>query len=725
MPRLLLRTPALARDERGSVILMSIVLVFVMTLLGLALFDLAAIENRMSLTSAADARAFEVAQAGVERGLRELRDRLNNDAYGSESWADAVNSPCTLAPCLTTTTGGYRAMPLPIGTSSMPGGGTFTLEVMAVTVSEANATVDLAAAPPNRYPIGATCLPDSTTPALCADLVFLRSTGTLDSIPVAGGSPAPPGFLARRAIQVLVRGAPSSVLANGFVAAGTQSGEQPIVGNALIAGSIHTMHPNGVGGPPVALDFSAATAGQHNNLAGLSAVPTLYDRIPALHFQQPVCLPGQQCRAPADRFLSLGATLKVAKPIGGTPFASSVRLIGSARIGALGTPPTYGPANQPGKLLVDGVFVADGCTAVPGSCVDSFSTPGNVQTDLGAIGRAYPDNPVPAFPLLTGPVTIGGNPYAGLTNYFIAKAHLVNPADSVGASIGSADGLQVGTPGFRYPIAFRHKVTNALRVGEICWGRGNLPLVGPPSSSRGGKLPPNVNTLEFGYGAAGPSSGCESPSTSQDPLLVYFPSPNPATMATMGFSIERPAGLANVIEYRGAAIFLTTGRVRIEEPLQVSCNPLSIPPCTGEKFPDDYSLTILTTEMAEIGRFQANVSPVMALVYASGDLVSRSEIVATPTRILGSFAASRFCLGAVAAGMSGTCVSGNTNLPQLFQVPGDPRLWPEEILALGISRNGLAPNRWQAQIVPRLWLECGPLLPATTLPATPSGICGY
>ena len=50
----------LARDERGSVLLMSIMLVFVMTLLGLALFDLGAIENRMSLASQADLRAFEV-----------------------------------------------------------------------------------------------------------------------------------------------------------------------------------------------------------------------------------------------------------------------------------------------------------------------------------------------------------------------------------------------------------------------------------------------------------------------------------------------------------------------------------------------------------------------------------------------------------------------------------------------------------------------------------------
>ena len=57
-------SPCALAGERGSVILISIVLVFVMTLLGLALFELGAIENRMSLSSAADARAFEVAQGG-------------------------------------------------------------------------------------------------------------------------------------------------------------------------------------------------------------------------------------------------------------------------------------------------------------------------------------------------------------------------------------------------------------------------------------------------------------------------------------------------------------------------------------------------------------------------------------------------------------------------------------------------------------------------------------
>ena len=50
MTRPALPSPPPRAAERGSVILISIVLVFVMTLLGLALFELGAIENRMALT---------------------------------------------------------------------------------------------------------------------------------------------------------------------------------------------------------------------------------------------------------------------------------------------------------------------------------------------------------------------------------------------------------------------------------------------------------------------------------------------------------------------------------------------------------------------------------------------------------------------------------------------------------------------------------------------------
>src|SRR6266508_5903076 len=80
-----------AGNERGSALLMSLVLIFVMTVLGLALFDLGVVESRLVHTSQADARAFEIAQAGVERALRNLQDTYNADL----SWASGSPELCS------------------------------------------------------------------------------------------------------------------------------------------------------------------------------------------------------------------------------------------------------------------------------------------------------------------------------------------------------------------------------------------------------------------------------------------------------------------------------------------------------------------------------------------------------------------------------------------------------------------------------------------------------
>ena len=81
-------------SERGSALIISLMLLLVITILGLALFDLAQIENKSAAASLADYRAFELAQAGIERGIRELQNGFINDAYGSESWIDGTPA-CT------------------------------------------------------------------------------------------------------------------------------------------------------------------------------------------------------------------------------------------------------------------------------------------------------------------------------------------------------------------------------------------------------------------------------------------------------------------------------------------------------------------------------------------------------------------------------------------------------------------------------------------------------
>jgi hypothetical protein len=56
-------------DERGSVLVMGLMLVFVMTILGLALFNVAQLDARLKLGSQTTVKALEIAEAGLERGL--------------------------------------------------------------------------------------------------------------------------------------------------------------------------------------------------------------------------------------------------------------------------------------------------------------------------------------------------------------------------------------------------------------------------------------------------------------------------------------------------------------------------------------------------------------------------------------------------------------------------------------------------------------------------------
>jgi hypothetical protein len=267
------RSPCAFTDERGSVMLISIVLVFVMTLLGLALFELGAIENRMSLSSAADARAFEVAQGGIERALRELQDGFVGDTAGSESWADndGARAPICAPSCAT---GVYR--PMTLANTSFPGGGSYSVEIMLVTVAEANAT--------SPYPIGLSCFRNAAN--VCTNLVFVRSTGSVTDSSAAGAtSPAPAGYTAVKTIQVLARAYAPSVFANGVVA-GKPAALQPMNGNVLIAGSAHVLG-NPVGALP-ALDWNGATVGIRNHLSALTADAEILRRLSA---EQAVCAP--------------------------------------------------------------------------------------------------------------------------------------------------------------------------------------------------------------------------------------------------------------------------------------------------------------------------------------------------------------------------------------------------------------------------------------------------
>ena len=696
----------LARDQRGSVLLMSIVLVFVMTLLGLALFDLGAIENRMSLATQADLRAFEVAQAGIERALRELQDGFIADAAGAKSWADndGVRAPICTPSCVTTE---YR--PMTLANTSFPGGGSYAVEILLVTRAQANAT--------SPYPIGLNCFRNAAD--VCTNIVFVRSTGTVtDSTSGGATSPAPAGYTARKTLQVLARAYAPSVLANGLVA-GTPSGQQPVNGNVLIAGSAHVLG-SPVGALP-AINWSGTGVGFVNNLSTLApAAPTpdaeILRRLPA---QQAVCAPtATPCGSP--NVYSLGSDVQIARPTA----LAAITLTGGAAIGgaagAAYATGGSGPGSLAGKGPLDAIFVADGCQN--GACTDSYAVTSPSQlpiVDMGAIGRAYPENPVAPFPLLTGanPVTIGAGTYASMQTYFSTRAANLTADLTAAGRPGHSGGLFANTANWNTASPpsggnFTNK-NGAARRGRICWNR-------------------TTGVLTFGITGTGTTANpCNTPATAADPLLVYNTSANGWRITRTAFAGRASTQCAGTTQicYNGAAVIYNVNSVILEEAVTSVCLTGSNPTCTGEKFPTNDLLALLTPGNVTVSVTTTSVQRVMAMLYAGTDFIARSAPGGTITRIVGGVAASRFCFGG-----GGTCPGGASNHVEILQAPlngaspnlspvGDARALPEEILALAPSANAQAPKHWRVQSVPRLWLECRPTSGA--LPTTPTGVCSY
>jgi hypothetical protein len=676
---------ACAGSESGSALLISLVLILVMTLLGLALFDLAMIEGQLVLSSETDARSFEIAQAGLERALERLQRTMLDEqrafeqgllpAAAAPGWADG-STPAGGGAAIPLCTGGcetrFKVVDAGYIAADSKGfnGGSYEIAFKLLTLAEATGS-----------PYGQACRPDAATPTQCADLIFVRSTGTLAGAPV--------GYSSSRTIQVLVRATLGSPFAAGLTV-GTGSA-QAITGNARVAGSIHVL--DSVPGAP-AVSFGLG-AGQRNNWAGLEV--TTLGRLQALPL---VCPPGRSCSSDADKVESLGATLKVARPVG---LPALTLTGGAAALGQPGDSAPYGggTADNPtreGKGPLDGFFVADGCTL---PCTDNFtgvSVGGNTHVDGANITRPYPEAPVAPFPLLTDPATIGGIPYAhyacpagslcfGQADFLVS--HAANLTTQFDMNLGSPNGLRDDTGPFTIPsqpspsqpspppLTYTNRF-GASTTGEICWRR-----------STGPNLPPPL-TLEFG------SPSCDTPTSPQNPLLVY----------TTGSFFWNRFGGTTPMNYRGAALVLTTGPVQVEEVLQ-----------TAGKFGSDDLLAILTTNTIDVGVANSGVLPVMAFFYTQNRFrASPSTAHAAPAQVVGAIAAARACFATDAG-----CAPGGPNVPALYQVPlRDPNGVPPELL-FGTNRP------WRVAAVPGFWIECrrdSPPVSATS-PAIPTGACGY
>ena len=736
------------KEQRGSVLIVAMVLILTMTILGLALFDLAQIEGQMAGSSQTDARALYIAQAGLERGIRELRDGWMADSnaaggYGTETWADATNGPtCTPTSCDASV---YQLMN--IANTSLPAtgtdpGGTYTLEMKLVLVAEANNPISQGGA--YTYPYGQECIPDTGLPAVCANLVFLRSTGTVNG---------PPGFTSTVSVQTMVKAWPTSPFAAALTAGATQFITNPAIdGDYLAAGTVQVL---GSSSSNPAMRFQGGNSdGLRNNYQTLDGTYEL-DRI---RRRQLVCPPQTNCSGGANLVESLAAEIRI---YGGDNTTTMVRLNNNTNAGQNANTASYGQATggntRVGKGRLDGVYVATGCLlpCTASNIPFQFGSGAQIWVDYNNYTKPYQDRPpkLPlwyqaglVYPVLNQPARINGTNYPSYSTNFLqvngapldtqqvngglctnnSALNLpvpwectsgINPATAptLGDLFNNLHPPNPWAPGsftdntrpFRHTFTFTDK-SGTVRNAEICWKRSAM---GDPLNWNQGvnapNLPSQLNvaerpfTLEFGI------PDCTAPNPPTNPILINFSGP---------FSVSRAAGPSNYT-YRGSAIFLMLGNpFQIEETLLSYCTrdttlPGALGECpAGERFAEDHLLVFLSPNPVNIGVANNNVNTVMAHVWSNHQISLQRDV-----KIIGSLRGDYICFRNASQNPCG--VGGGGQEPRVYQAtPWDLRKIPEELPGGGASG-----DRWRVDGVPRFYLVCRP----GALPTTPTAACGY
>lgn len=751
---------ARVKEQRGSVLIVAMVLILTMTILGLALFDLAQIEGQMAGWSETDARALYIAQAGLERGIRELSNGWMADSnvaggYGTETWADATNGPtCTPTACDANV---YKLMN--IGNTSVPAtgtdpGGTYTLEMKLVLVAEANNPISQGAA--YTYPYGQECIPDTGAPTICANLVFLRSTGTVNG---------PPGFTSTVSVQTLVKAWPTSPFAAALTAGGTQFlTPAAIDGEFLAAGTVQVL---GSSSSNPAIRFQGGNSdGVRNNYQKLDATYEL-DRI---RRRQLVCPPQTDCTGGANLVESLGAEIRI---YGGDNTSTMVRLDNNTDAGKNGITGSYGQATggntRKGKGRLDGVYVATGCLlpCTTGNIPFNFGSSAQIWVDYNNYTKPYQDRPpkLPlwyqaggVYPRLDQPTRINGATYPSYSTNFmlthqvpsldtqqinggfctnnvgpawectvgrippaaenLGQVFLPNKAPPYNPTTNPWDyGFGTSIPPFRHSFTFIDKA-GTVRTAEICWKRSTM---GAGNSDGWNTLfPPNPGanlpsqavaaeqplTLEFGI------PDCNRPNPPTNPILINFGG---------AFKINRQpfsGPIASNLSYRGSAIFLMQSSLEFEETLLSYCRRDTTSPGTagecpaGERFAEDHLLVFLSPNSVNIGFTNPDVNTLMAHVWSDRNT---KIYLRRDTKVIGSLRGDYICFR---NSSSAACtVGGGGQDPSVYQVtPWDLRKIPEELPGGGASG-----DRWRVDGVPRFYLVCRP----GALPTTPTGTCGY
>lgn len=782
----------LLRDQRGSALLISLVMIVVITILGLALFELGQIEGQQSGASLGDARAFELAQAGMERAIRELSNAFLADAYGTESWVDGVNRPTCTPAC---ETGVYRTMTLANNTLPVAGvdpltgqdpGGTFTVELKQVTVAEANNPISQGAG--YTYPHGQTCIPSSPSTTVCANLMFVRSTGT-----VAAGFP--PGYQAVRTVQALVKAYSTSYFAGGLTAETAAGGNGPAIdGRVLIAGSVQILGTISIS--PAFQIAGGAGMGMRNNWADLwsdtdlAGVRTLARLTP----RQLICPTGASCTGGTNLVESLEAELKVYGNVNNT----MVTLNGNTDLGisTVQTGSAYGDASigsRFGKGRIDGVYVAGGCPFPCTSNAFSFDGSSTIYVDTNNYTKPYPYRPpklplnnqlnvTVLYPLAADGTVINGTTYpppggwwAGFfvdhaqTNPLLSGAPTEAPVGvtlttgrldflsaganggycgpayktgNFGATLSSGGGLTDSilppplpppvynsNDGFCHTFKFVNKA-GAVQVGEICWRRGVIPgslNLANPYPGYDLVTPTNsVPTIEFGVdNPTDNAAGRFGCAAANDPS-------NPVLIYhanspwTLGFTVQPLPVLPprRDYEYRGSAMIFTNTGVFNIQ--NTLQTTCSASPCGVDA----------------TGRGQRFPENNLLILINRTPAANVNIANSSATDIVNRFMGYVYSEGAIQTQFLSNLVGSLRAQQMCFNksngtsgclpsaAGGNPRFFqasfpdPRKIPAELPASSGDSGNRWLVNVVPRFWIECR-RGPGDTLPTTPTGTCQY
>jgi Tfp pilus assembly protein PilX len=671
-------------EQDGSALLISLMLIFIMTLLGLALFDLGVIENRMTAADEADARALEIANAGVEQAIRVASAGM----VVADTLADFT--------LYSTTENVYSTTA--VNDRPFLGGGTYTLEQMNVSSTSVNGA-----------PFGLSCIASS---GLCKDLTLIRARGSL----LATGESPSATYGRVRAIQVLLRAETLSP----FAYAVTAETPGPNAIRGLVAGSINflactTCNPFG---------FDSSSVGQRNNYFDLRDDPASLSRIDAL---QTVCSTGSDC---GTRAFSLGATLRISGPTTAPAVATAASLGQPWRSDAY----THDGSTFAGKGPLDNVFVADGCSST--SCTDNFTLTGRAAVNVSDdnLQRPYPRRPARSFPLFRDPVRIGSTTYdhyaclsaspftcSGGSQFINTTAAVIDGTSVTTTACDSAandivrtiqpcpvnlgtlfaDGNFENRPAFAFDISFTG--AGGPVNGRLCWtGRRST---GSPSDTPGVLLlAGNGSRPALGTPSA-VSLAAGGPCLYGSPIITDSLSTtgaNPLVILLNGdLRFGTTTGNVDTISYRGAAIFVVNGTAGIDAILQTHS--------PSEKFPNTHMLSILSSGDMGVGLNKNGIDRVMALLYTERTFRSGGRNGhGSQNTIIGTVAARMFCF---AKGCTG---SGPSDETRLFQA--GLTTFPDELLP--------GRNRWTVVPVQKSWRECAPLTVAPSY-TFPIGMCPY